>query len=323
MDPLGRKIDYLRIAITDRCNLRCQYCMPEEGVKSLSQQRILRYEELIKVVQVGARLGIKKVRLTGGDPLVRKGVVNFVQMLNKIEGIEEISLTTNGLLLEEKGQGLLEAGLDRVNISLDTLEQGKFREITKIGGFKQVWAGIEKALELELAPIKINMVLMKGINDDEVFDFINLTREYPLHVRFIEFMPIGGKRSEQEEKYLSIAELKRKIKEREKLLPSKFVIGNGPANYYRVAGASGTIGFISPISNHFCTSCNRIRLTATGYLRPCLCSDDEINLKELIRNNSNQERLMERFLEAVTYKPKQHHLGEETSLVKHMSQIGG
>ncbi|MCK8816087.1 GTP 3',8-cyclase MoaA [Natroniella sulfidigena] len=323
IDQLGRKIDYLRISITDRCNLRCQYCMPEGGVNQIKHQEILRYEELIKVVRVAARLGVKKIRLTGGDPLVRKGVVDFVRMLKEIEGIEEVSLTTNGILLEEKGEALVEAGLDRVNISLDTLQRDKFREITRVGEFEQVWRGIEEALRLELAPIKINTVLMRGVNDDEIFDFIDLTREYPLHVRFIEFMPMGGKKLEQEEKYMSIENLKRKIKGKEQLLPSQFATGNGPAYYYQVREGLGTVGFISPISNHFCSSCNRIRLTATGWLRPCLCSDDEINLKELIRNNSSEEKLAARFMEAIGYKPDQHQLGQEDNLAKHMSQIGG
>ncbi|MCK8826132.1 GTP 3',8-cyclase MoaA [Natroniella acetigena] len=323
IDQLGRRIDYLRISITDRCNLRCQYCMPETGVDNLTHQQLLSYEELIKVVRVAARLGIKKIRLTGGDPLVRRGIVDFVRMLKEIQGIEEVSLTTNGILLQEKGADLVEAGLDRVNISLDTLQRDKFREITRIGEFEQVWRGIEEALWLELAPIKINTVLMKGINDDEIFDFIDLTRKYPLHVRFIEFMPMGGQKLEQEEKYLSIEELKKKIKEKEQLLPSQFATGNGPAYYYQVAEGLGSVGFISPISNHFCSSCNRIRLTATGWLRPCLCSDDEINLKELIRNNSSEDKLEERFLEAIGHKPDQHQLGQEDNLVKHMSQIGG
>ncbi|GAB6137759.1 GTP 3',8-cyclase MoaA [Halanaerobaculum tunisiense] len=320
IDDYGRLIDYLRISITDRCNLRCHYCMPPQGVEFVDHNQILSYEQILKIVNAGAELGIKKIRLTGGEPLVRKGVVDLVKMLNEISGIEEIALTTNGILLPKYGKDLAKAGLERVNISLDTLQADKFKEITCFNKYQQVLSGIKTALKVGLDPVKINVVVMKGINDDEVLDFVNLTRKYPVHVRFIEFMPSGDKKTEQEKRYLGIGKLKKLIKKEERLLPTQFDKGNGPAYYYQVEESLGTIGFISPISNHFCSDCNRLRLTSTGQLRPCLCSEEEINLKGKV---GSKQELQQQFIKAVKKKPEDHSLNNKNNFAKNMSQIGG
>ncbi|MFO7820139.1 MAG: GTP 3',8-cyclase MoaA [Halanaerobacter sp.] len=321
IDQYGRRIDYLRISITDRCNLRCRYCMPAEGIETIAHEEVLSYEEISKIVKAGAELGIKKIRLTGGEPLARKGAAHLVATLNKIEGIEEIAMTTNGILLSKYGKELVEAGLERVNISLDSLDPEKFKEITRFDKYQQVIEGIKTALEVGLDPVKINVVVMQGINDDEILDFVNLTREYDLHVRFIEFMPSGDKKAEQEERYIGLDKIKERIKREEKIMPTDFDTGNGPAYYYQVKDSLGSIGFISAISNHFCSECNRLRLTAKGQLRPCLFSEDELDLTRAL--DKDKEALKEKFIETVEQKPKGHSLGAEDEFLKNMSQIGG
>lgn len=323
IDTCGRKIDYLRISVTDRCNLRCYYCMPPEGVEFKDHSEILRYEEIVEIVETGVKLGIKKIRLTGGEPLVRPQLVKLVRMLNQIPEIEDISITTNGILLARYAEELLAAGLDRVNISLDTLQADKFKKITGFDNHHQVISGIETALKLGLNPVKINVVLMKGINDNEVFDFINLTKEASLHVRFIEFMPAGNNSAKGDDRYLGINELKERISRKEKLLPARFSQGNGPAAYYKLSGALGTVGFITPISNHFCSSCNRLRLTATGQLRPCLTSDQEYDLKGILRDSEDTRKLKEVFVKAIKRKPEEHQMYQTDCFTKNMSQIGG
>lgn len=322
LDGYNREIDYLRVAITDRCNLRCRYCMPAEGVEVIDHNKILNYKEIKKIVEVGAKLGIKKVRLTGGEPLARLGVADLVAMLKQISGVEEVSLTTNGILLTKYGEELSAAGLDRVNISLDTLKANKFKEITLFNQHEKVLEGIQTALKLGLDPVKINVVVMKGINDDEVLDFVQFTRKYPVHVRFIEFMPSGDKKLEQEKHYLGIDKLKELIEREEKLLSTEFDTGNGPAYYYQVEDSLGTIGFITPISNHFCSKCNRLRLTTTGKLRPCLYSEKEI---DLIENGKllDKKDLKEQFIKAVHNKPESHSVNNQDSFSTNMSQIGG
>ncbi|AGB41191.1 molybdenum cofactor biosynthesis protein A [Halobacteroides halobius DSM 5150] len=320
VDRYQRKIDYLRISITDRCNLRCRYCMPPEGVDFIEHDQILSYEKIVRIVQTGAKLGIKKVRVTGGEPLVRKGAVDLIRMLKNISGIEEVALTTNGVLLAKYASQLVTAGLDRVNISLDTLQQDKFREITNFDQLEQVIEGIKSALEVGLTPVKINVVVMQSINDDEIFDFIALTRQLPVHVRFIEYMPAGSKESEQEKYYIGSKQLKKEIKREEKLLATQFQKGNGPAYYYQVSDSLGTIGFISPISNSFCSSCNRLRLTSTGDLRACLCNEQEINLRDKLKQG--EAEVKRAFQLAVDSKAEKHSLSQG-NFNKNMSQIGG
>jgi cyclic pyranopterin phosphate synthase len=324
LDSFGRSINYLRISVTDRCNLRCIYCMPPEGVPQISHSEILSYEEIRTVVQAAAELGINKIRLTGGEPLVRADFPELVRMLTQIEGIEELSLTTNGTILKKYALELKQAGLSRVNVSLDTLKPDKFRYITRLGEFKTVLEGIEAAKEAGFEPVKINTVIMRGINDDEVLDFARMTCEDGWHVRFIELMPFKGVAE-----FVPSIELQQHISLLGKLEPcpdSIGITGNGPAIYYRLAGARGTIGFINPLTEHsFCSRCNRMRLTPDGKLRPCLLGEDEIDLKTPLRNNASMEELKSLILKAVASKPEHHHLEEGNVRLdnRKMSQIGG
>lgn len=328
LDRQKRPVDYLRISVTDRCNLRCIYCMPPEGVEYKPHAEILRYEEIIRVVAAGAALGIKRVRLTGGEPLVRKGLTALIGSLAAIEGIEDISLTTNGTLLGPLAAELKEAGLGRVNISLDTLDPRKFRLVTRGGELERVWDGIEQALKLGLNPVKINVVVIKGLNDGELADFARLTREAPLHVRFIELMPLGDDREWANSHRLSLPEQRRAISHLGPLEPVQ-IPGGGPAQYYRLPGGKGSIGFISALSEHFCARCNRLRLTADGKVRPCLASDQELDLKCVLRAGGDTEAIREILVQAVNAKPVGHRLEvqaqDETGgkRYRYMCQIGG
>ncbi len=321
IDSYGRRINYLRISVTDRCNLRCLYCMPPEGVPRIPHGEILSYEEIQTVVQTAAELGISKVRLTGGEPLIRADFPALVKMLSQIEGIQELSLTTNGLLLENCAPELRQAGLSRVNISLDTLRADRFQYITRLGRLKDVLSGIEAVKEAGFYPVKINTVVMRGINDDEILDFAKMTYKDGWHVRFIELMPFRGAAE-----FIPSIELRQRIGLLGNLEPCASVSGNGPARYYRLAGAKGTIGFISPVTElSFCSRCNRMRLTPNGRLRPCLLGEDEIDLKGPLRSNASTEQLKGLIVAAVAVKPEHHHLKEmnDRPVNRKMSQIGG
>jgi len=321
LDSFGRSINYLRISVTDRCNLRCLYCMPPEGVPRIPHSEILSYEEIQTVAHAAAELGITKIRLTGGEPLVRAELPKLVRMLSQMEGIEELFLTTNGTFLKKYALELKQAGLTRVNVSLDTLKSDKFQYITRLGELKDVLEGIEAARDAGLHPVKINTVVMRGINDDEVLDFAKMTYKDGWHVRFIELMPFKGVAE-----FVPSIELRQHIELLGKLEPCTPIIGSGPAIYYRLSGAAGTIGFISPVTElSFCSRCNRIRLTPDGRLRPCLLAEDEIDLKMPLRNNASMEELKRLILKTVASKPEHHHLeGGNISLVnRRMSQIGG
>jgi cyclic pyranopterin phosphate synthase len=321
LDPFGRSIDYLRISVTDRCNLRCIYCMPPEGVPHISHSEILSYEEIRVVVQAAAQLGIRRIRLTGGEPLVRVDFPELVKMLSRIEGITELSLTTNGTLLKDYAYALKQAGLSRVNVSLDALRADRFQDITRVGELEDVLAGIEAAKEAGLHPIKMNTVVMRGINDDEILDFARMTYTEGWHVRFIELMPFKGVAQP-----VPSVEVQQHVSSLGSLEPCMSITGNGPAKYYRLAGAEGTIGFISPLTEiSFCSRCNRMRLTPDGKLRPCLLGDDEIDLRTPLRNNASMEELRRLILKAVASKPEHHHLKDtnDRPLERKMSQIGG
>ena len=321
LDPFGRSINYLRISVTDRCNLRCIYCMPPEGVPQMSHSEILSYEEIQTVVHAAAELGINKIRLTGGEPLVRAELPKLVKMLSQIEGIKELSLTTNGVLLKNYAVELKQAGLSRVNVSLDTLKPDKFRYITRIGRLKDVLGGISAAKKAGFDPVKINTVVMRGINDDEILDFATMTYEEGWHIRFIELMPFKGVAE-----FVPSNELRQHIDLLGNLEPCTPITSNGPAIYYRLAGAKGTIGFIGPLTElSFCSRCNRMRLTPDGRLRPCLLGEDEIGLKTPLRNNASMEELESLILKAVASKPEHHHLegGNVRLVTRKMSQIGG
>jgi cyclic pyranopterin phosphate synthase len=321
LDSFGRTINYLRISVTDRCNLRCLYCMPPEGVPQIPHGEILSYEEIRTVVQAAAELGIDKIRLTGGEPLVRAELPELIKMVSQIEGIRELSLTTNGTLLKKYALELRQAGLSRVNVSLDTLRTDRFQYITRLGRLKDVLEGIEAAKEASFKPVKINTVVMRGINDDEILDFARMTYEAGWHVRFIELMPFKGAAE-----FVSSNELRQHISLLGKLEPCASTTGDGPATYYRLAGAKGNIGFISPLTElSFCSRCNRMRLTPDGELRPCLLAEDEIDLKTPLRNNASAEELKRLILKAVASKPERHHLkkGNARVVKRRMSQIGG
>jgi len=320
-DSFGRSINYLRISVTDRCNLRCLYCMPTEGVPQMPHSEILSYEEIRIVAQAAAELGISKIRLTGGEPLVRAELPMLIRMLSQVEGIQELSLTTNGTLLKEYALELKQAGLSRVNVSLDTLKADRFRYITRLGKLKDVLDGIEAAKEVGFEPVKINTVVMRGVNDDEILDFARITYEDGWHVRFIEIMPFKSVAE-----FVPSAELRQHTSLLGKLESCASITGNGPAMYYRLPGAKGTMGFISPLTElSFCHRCNRMRVTPDGRLRPCLLGEDEIDLKMLLRNNVSMEELKRLILKAIASKPEHHHLegGNVRPVKRRMSQIGG
>ncbi len=307
IDPHNRRINYLRISITDRCNLRCRYCMPKEGVSLFGHTEILRYEEILRLARLAVRKGITKIRVTGGEPLVRRGMLNLMKELARLEGVQDLSLTTNGILLADFSAALFRAGVRRVNISMDSLDPQKYRDITRGGQLSRVWAGIAAAREAGISPIKINVVAIAGFNETEIVDFARLTLQHSLQIRFIEFMPLeaNGWKPEQ---CLTAEEIRKRI---EAFLPLE-PAGNGrvhhegPARLFKFSGAPGEIGFISPVSDHFCSSCNRLRLTADGKLKTCLFSDEETDLKPLLRSGCSEEDLERTLDAAIAEKPLRH-----------------
>ena len=305
-DRYQRSIDYLRVSITDRCNLRCIYCTPLGGAAKLEHQDILSYEEFLRLIQVALDIGITKVRLTGGEPLVRKGVTDFCRRLTALPGLQSLSLTTNGILLEELAHDLYGAGIRRVNISLDTLQPQKFLRITRGDEFDRVWRGIQAAEHAGLNPIKINVVVMRGINDDEVLNLAKLTLERPYHIRFIEFMSMNNDSQWVLQHYISADEILAKLLT---VAPLEQVVSqhtNGPARHFRWPDAKGIVGIISPISHHFCPSCNRIRLTADGKLRNCLFSDQEVDIKSPLRQGATDADLSRILRASIDNKPEKH-----------------
>ena len=323
-DSFQRPINYLRISVTDRCNLHCIYCMPRDSVKLMPHGDILTYEEIYTVVRAAAELGINKVRVTGGEPMVRLGLPRLIAMLAQMESIDDISLTTNGTLLSRYAAELKSAGLRRVNVSLDTLKPKRFQFITGGDGKQDdVLEGIETARSVGLNPVKINTVVMAGINDDELVDFATKTIADEWHVRFIELMPVAGEKAGASQ-FVSVGEMKQRLEVLGELEPCLPSVGNGPAKYFRLPQAKGTIGFITPVSEHFCFHCNRLRLTADGKLRPCLMSEDEIDLKEPLRDGMSLPGLKKLIEEAVALKPRQHHLAEGyVPKDRPFSQVGG
>jgi cyclic pyranopterin phosphate synthase len=307
IDPCNRHLNYLRVSITDRCNLRCIYCLPQEAVPRLAHDDILRYEEILRIVAVAIGLGITKVRVTGGEPLVRKGVYGFLSELAALPGLRDLSLTTNGLMLRDNLDRIRSAGISRLNISLDTLRPERYREITGIDRFDQVWQGVLAAQANGFHPIKLNAVALKGINDDELVDLARLSFDHPFHVRFIEYMPIGQSQLNGRPALL-VPEIKERISVLGRLAPVPRSEHDGPAERWRFDGAQGEIGFISAVSHHFCDRCNRLRLTASGQLRPCLLSDQQTDVKAPLRQGCSDAELAEIFLQTVRRKPSEHSL---------------
>lgn len=326
-DSIGRTINYLRISVTDLCNFRCVYCMPAEGVKPREHAEMMRFEEIVQVVRVAAENGISKIRLTGGEPLVRKGIVDLVRMIRQVSGINEITLTTNGFLLGKYAEALKDAGLTRVNVSLDTLKPDLFKKITRYGDLATVWRGTEEAEKHGLVPLKLNMVMVAGINDKEIPDFMNLTMQNAWHVRFIELMPIQNQVSwgegfpDPSDCYISTGTVLERYKHMN-LKPIYQLEQLGPAKLYQLPGARGFVGFISPLDDdHFCSRCNRLRLTADGNLRPCLMSDFEVPLLAAIRSGEDISLLIKKVIEQ---KPAHHELIlNHTPENRNMMQIGG
>lgn len=332
-DGHGRTIDYLRISLTDRCNLRCIYCMPEEGIDLIEHEDILRIEEIQRIVRVATRIGIKSVRLTGGEPTVRRGIEDLISDIVSLPEIRNVSLTTNGILLPKMARRLREAGLSRVNISLDTLDRRQYAQITRRDRLPEALAGIDAALEAGLDPVKINAVTVRSLNQD-YFDFAKMSIDRPLHVRFIEYMPVGesagfdGLGWGEQDVYPSeqlVADINARAVERgfsplAALDGASGPIGWGPARYFSFSGAKGTVGVISPRSRHFCGDCNRLRLTADGKLRPCLFSDREFDVRAALRTGG-EEAVYAVFLEALGEKPDDHH--DRVGTERGMSQIGG
>lgn len=317
IDQFGRKINYLRLSVTDRCNLRCQYCMPETGIEKIKHSEILSLEEIDEIISSFVKLGINKIRITGGEPLVRKGIITLVEKIKSHPEIKDLSLTTNGILLKEMASDLKNAGINRINISLDSLDPGKYAAMTRGGELVKVLEGIEEAIKVGMCPIKINVVLIDGFNIDEVINFVNLTKQKGVHVRFIELMPIGEVNNWSTMNYISNTKILELVPELEPIEREDI---SSPANYYRVPGALGTVGLISPISCKFCTNCNRIRMTADGKLKYCLHSNTEYDLKKVLDEKGNLQTYIENSL---LDKPLEHHLEHGEFITRNMVQVGG
>jgi cyclic pyranopterin phosphate synthase len=324
-DGFGRRIEYLRISVTDKCNLRCVYCMPEEGLPWLRRADLLSYEEIASVVRVMAGMGLKRIRITGGEPLVRRDLPVLIRAIADTPGIEDIALSTNAVLLDDLAESLREAGVVRVNISLDSLQPDRVDAISRRpGSYEKIMRGIAAAERVGMHPIKMNAVIMRGRNDDEIADFARATIDRPWHVRFIEVMPVGENLGVSANEFVSAFEMLRLVREIGALEPVPGPEGNGPATYFRFPGAAGTVGVITPMSHNYCERCNRMRLTADGKLRPCLFGSLETNLRDALRAGEPLEPLIE---ETLRIKPERHHLVQGSAQgsggLLALSQVGG
>jgi cyclic pyranopterin phosphate synthase len=325
VDQYNRRLNYLRISVTDRCNLRCLYCLPCEGIPKLRHEDILTYEEILRIAGIAVKLGVEKIRLTGGEPLVRKDLCKIIPHLTGLTGLKDVALTTNGIYLKENLEKLKTGGIKRLNISLDSFKRERYQKITGFDGLEQVLAGIDLADQMGFQPIKINVVVIKGVNDDEVLDFARFSLEHPYHIRFIEYMPLGIASAGNSLHHVPSSVIKEKLGSLGKLaLVSKTEL-DGPAERFSFEGAPGEIGFISPLTHHFCHTCNRLRLTASGRLRPCLLSDQEEDLKGPMRKGASDNDLANIFLKTAFNKPLEHTRASHDSLhfPGQMSSIGG
>lgn len=324
-DTFGRTVTNLRISVTDRCNYRCSYCMPEEGMQWLEREKLLTYEEIVRLARIFASLGVRKIRLTGGEPLMRKELHRLIAMLKVIPGIDNIALTTNGYFLKEQAKALAAAGLDRINVSLDALDPRIFAEMARRDYFHQTWEGIEEAERAGIAPIKLNVVLVRGVNDGEILKFAHLARSRPFFVRFIEFMPIGMDDGWTMEKVVPTHEVLETINRYASLVPAPSSNGKVPAERYIFSDGKGEIGFISSVSRPFCADCDRVRITSDGKFRTCLFSLVETDLRAMLRHNASDEAIAETLVRAV-WKKEEGHLINRPGFVRPertMSQIGG
>lgn len=320
IDCYGRTIDYMRISVTDRCNLRCIYCVPEGGIHRIPAEKLLTDEEIIRIAEAAAKAGVRHIKVTGGEPLLREQITGLIQKLRQITGIETVTLTTNGMMLPEKIHALAEAGIDGVNISLDTLDAGRYREMTRGGNLQEALDGLKAAVRVGV-PVKVNAVLYEEHWQEDAFALSKLAKKYPVHVRFIEHMPLGTEVKEKavlEEDILAFLE-----KYYGESTVYKEKLGEGPGHYFSFSGLQGKIGFISAMSHKFCSGCNRIRLTADGDLRMCLQSKEVVGLRERLRSGISEEELVELFQKSVAKKPAGHHMEERKIEAEGMCQIGG
>ncbi|MFN2448612.1 MAG: GTP 3',8-cyclase MoaA [Candidatus Baltobacteraceae bacterium] len=324
-DQFNRPITYLRISVTDKCNLRCVYCMPERGLPWLPKSDVLSYEEIVRVVESAASAGVRSIRISGGEPLVRRHLERLVAAISAVPGIDDVALSTNALLLEESIDALAQAGLKRVNISLDTLDEQRFEKIARRPGLDRVLRGIDAAIDGRMTPVKINVVVMRGRNDDELETFAQWTRERAVFVRFIELMPVHENLGIARDAYISSDEILERVQRIGNLRPVSGPGGNGPARYYAFEGAPGAVGVISPLSHDYCERCNRVRLTADGRLRLCLFGDHELDLRTPLRSGASNAAITAMLRSAMLIKPERHHLrlGETASRMRAFSEIGG
>jgi cyclic pyranopterin phosphate synthase len=323
VDPLGRTIDYVRMSVTDKCNLRCFYCLPKGSRGFGEREEYLTFDETERVIGAFADLGVRRVRITGGEPLVRKNLPELARRLSALPGVEDLSLSTNAMLLAEYAYSLQAAGVQRLNVSLDTLKPERFHEITGYDGLDGVLDGLMAAKSADLSPIKINMLALKGINDDEVIDMVEFCGKHGFSLRFIETMPIGTAGRKAANHYLDLKEIKTRIEGHVELTPS-VMSGGGPARYFKVAGSDLHIGFITPISQHFCDTCNRVRLAADGRLHLCLGQEHSVPLRPLLRQGIDDDGLRQAIIHALTLKPARHEFNEKPEqIIRFMSSTGG
>ena len=324
-DGFGRRVEYLRVSVTDKCNLRCVYCMPEEGLPWLKREQLLRYEEIAEIVREMAGLGLRRVRITGGEPLVRRDLAALARMIRGVPEIDDLAVSTNAVLLEAQAEALRDAGVDRLNVSLDSLRPERIDAISRRpGSAAAIFRGLDAAERAGFAPIKVNCVVMRGRNDDEVADFAAVTRERPWHVRFIEVMPTGDNLGVSAGEYVASDEMLEEVRRLGELRPVAGPTGNGPARYFAFPGAAGTVGVITPMSHNYCDRCNRMRLTADGQLRPCLFGDLQTNLRDRLRAGRPLEPLIRQTLRV---KPERHWLVQGSDAgsggLRALSQVGG
>lgn len=323
VDNYGRRISYLRISVTERCDLRCGYCMPHGSRDTLTPENGLSFVEIERVVRIMSELGVKRVRITGGEPLLRKDLPQLTQKLSLISGIEDISLSTNGMQLERHAEGLFHGGVQRLNVSLDSLDCKKYRALTGGGKLEKVLAGLMRAREVGFSPIKINMVVMQGENDSEIIPMVEFCLKYGFTLRFIETMPIGKGGQEASQHYMSMSQVKTLLSNYYEMLPAE-MLGGGPAEYLSIKDSELKIGFITPISQHFCATCNRVRLTAAGILHTCLGQEHQYPLAPLLRSNLDDQELEQSIRDAIALKPYKHEFIEKPlKMQRMMSTTGG
>lgn len=325
VDRYDRPVSYLRLSLTDKCNLRCQYCMPPEGMQWLPSESLLQDDEIVQLLQeVYVPLGVRQIRLTGGEPMLRRGLIGLVGRIARIPGIEDLAMSTNGIFLPGNAKALAEAGLTRLNVSLDSLQPERFAAITRGGDLQRVLQGIDEAIAAGITPVKLNMVVIPGENEDDVLAMAELTLHKPVNVRFIELMHVGDQAFANARGYYPIARMIEQIGGHHTLIaPLQPVKGNGPAKQLQIAGAQGTLGFISPMSENFCHNCNRTRLTADGQIKACLMRPQEMDLLGALRRGESTERLQAMVLESVGFKPQHHEFGADLPITRTMSRIGG